>query len=195
MWGARGNADGAVRVCSALVPRAMLRRRSLLSRPPLAAVRSVGTATGRAVGRRQPHARLRLAPPAVQPLRPPSAQWRSVSSRTNLPALKTGGTHGAGLGATALGRGAPNARGTLVLRAALCSRPSGGAAAPSASDSNNTSKAITPAPKRYTALWAWHAVRDTAKHYWHGSKLLAADTRIAWKLLGKMIFGRTLSRR
>ena len=34
-----------------------------------------------------------------------------------------------------------------------------------------------------------------ALHYWHGSKLLAADTRIAMKLLSRLVSGRNLSRR
>jgi len=41
----------------------------------------------------------------------------------------------------------------------------------------------------------WQGLKDTAAHYWHGSKLLAADIRVAWKLLGRVVAGRSLSRR
>lgn len=41
----------------------------------------------------------------------------------------------------------------------------------------------------------WDHAKEMASHYWHGSKLLAADTRIASQLLVKMMRGRVLSRR
>jgi hypothetical protein len=50
-------------------------------------------------------------------------------------------------------------------------------------------------PKRWTPAWMWKTVKETATHYYHGSKLLAADTRIAARLLRKLFFGRTLTRR
>ena len=34
-----------------------------------------------------------------------------------------------------------------------------------------------------------------ALHYYHGTKLLIADTKIAWRLVGKLARGKTLSRR
>jgi len=41
----------------------------------------------------------------------------------------------------------------------------------------------------------WQGLKDTAAHYWHGSKLLAADIRIAGKLLGRVASARALTRR
>lgn len=55
--------------------------------------------------------------------------------------------------------------------------------------------AAAPPPARWTPSWMWLQLRETATHYWHGSKLLYMDTRIAAKLLKRMINGRTLSRR
>jgi len=50
-------------------------------------------------------------------------------------------------------------------------------------------------PVRWTPQWAWELTRETVLHYWHGTKLLAADTKIASQLLMRMLRGRTLSRR
>jgi len=84
----------------------------------------------------------------------------------------------------------------LVLRAALCSKPSGAAAAAAPADSSGSKKKqLATVPPRWTAAWAWHVTKETALHYWHGSKLLAADIRVAWKLLGRVVAGRSLSRR
>lgn len=55
--------------------------------------------------------------------------------------------------------------------------------------------AAAPPPARWTPSWVWIQLKDTAMHYWHGSKLLYTDTRIAAKLLRRMAVGRTLSRR
>ena len=52
-----------------------------------------------------------------------------------------------------------------------------------------------PPPARWTPTWVWVNVKEAALHYWHGSKLLYADIRIASKLLKRIIFGRSLSRR
>jgi len=41
----------------------------------------------------------------------------------------------------------------------------------------------------------WLTLKETAHHYWHGSKLLAADIRIAARLLGRVATARSLSRR
>ena len=38
-------------------------------------------------------------------------------------------------------------------------------------------------------------VRETALHYWHGSKLLIADVRIARKLTMRLVQGSSLTRR
>lgn len=50
-------------------------------------------------------------------------------------------------------------------------------------------------PAKWTPRWAWEMARETALHYWHGTKLLAADTKIASQLLMRMLRGITLSRR
>lgn len=52
-----------------------------------------------------------------------------------------------------------------------------------------------PPPARWSPQWVWDHAKEMASHYWHGSKLLAADTRIASQLLVKMMRGRVLSRR
>ena len=52
-----------------------------------------------------------------------------------------------------------------------------------------------PPPARWTPTWVWVNVKEAALHYWHGSKLLYADIRIASKLLKRIVFGRSLSRR
>lgn len=44
------------------------------------------------------------------------------------------------------------------------------------------------------ARW-WGIVKTEAKHYWLGFKLLGKDTRIASRLVGKVVRGKTLSRR
>lgn len=41
----------------------------------------------------------------------------------------------------------------------------------------------------------WDRVKEEALHYWHGSKLLAAETSISFRLLLKLLKGATLSRR
>ena len=57
------------------------------------------------------------------------------------------------------------------------------------------SSSKAPPPARWTPTWVWVNVKEAALHYWHGSKLLYADIRIASKLLKRIIFGRSLSRR
>lgn len=44
------------------------------------------------------------------------------------------------------------------------------------------------------ARW-WTVIKKEAKHYWVGTKLLAADVKIASRLVAKVLRGRTLSRR
>jgi hypothetical protein len=80
----------------------------------------------------------------------------------------------------------------LVLRAALCSNPSSSTAV---AKGDGGGKAPATAPKRWTPAWAWQVAKETALHYWHGSKLLAADVRVASRLLGRLAAGRSLSRR
>jgi len=72
--------------------------------------------------------------------------------------------------------------------------------APTNSTSGAAGKALSkkpsaPPPARWTPSWMWLQLKETALHYWHGSKLLYADTRIAAKLLKRIFVGRTLSRR
>ena len=52
-----------------------------------------------------------------------------------------------------------------------------------------------PPPARWSPQWVWDHAKEMASHYWHGSKLLAADTRIASKLLVRLVTGHHLSRR
>jgi len=48
--------------------------------------------------------------------------------------------------------------------------------------------------KQTYARW-WGIVKSEAKHYWLGFKLLGKDTKIASRLVGKVVRGKTLSRR
>ena len=41
----------------------------------------------------------------------------------------------------------------------------------------------------------WKKVKHEAQHYWHGTKLLVSDVRIASKLQWKILHGDTLTRR
>ncbi|KAH9857644.1 LETM1-domain-containing protein [Lenzites betulinus] len=63
---------------------------------------------------------------------------------------------------------------------------------PSASD-----KPLPPAPKEEAPLATrvWKKVKHEAQHYWHGSKLLAAEVRISSRLQWKLLHGETLTRR
>lgn len=61
----------------------------------------------------------------------------------------------------------------------------------------NTEKPLTPAPKEEAPLATrvWKKVKHEAQHYWHGSKLLAAEVRISARLQWKILHGETLTRR
>jgi hypothetical protein len=50
-------------------------------------------------------------------------------------------------------------------------------------------------PRRWSPAWMYKVVRDTAVHYYTGSKLLWADVKIAGSLFKRMVQGRTLTRR
>ena len=52
-----------------------------------------------------------------------------------------------------------------------------------------------PVPPRWTPAWIVHVVRKEAAHYYHGAKLLAADCRVASRLLGRLVTQRSLTRR
>ena len=59
-----------------------------------------------------------------------------------------------------------------------------------------SSKAPPPAPPaRWTPAWIWMSLKEMAHHYYHGSKLLAADARIAGKLFQRMLVRKNLTRR
>lgn len=49
--------------------------------------------------------------------------------------------------------------------------------------------------KEENKLTMWQKVKKEARHYWDGSKLLAAEVRISWRLTLKMASGYELSRR
>ena len=70
----------------------------------------------------------------------------------------------------------------VMARRALCSGPPAQRPA-----------APPPVPSRLSLLWT--GAKETAAHYWHGSKLLYVDVRIASKLVRRLVVGRTLSRR
>lgn len=123
-------------------------------------------------------ARLRL----LKELRPPLSTQRKLLARR----YRVGGrlTVRAGL---APARPAPVRRPVCLSQSrALCAC----ALPPSKQDPD---KAVPPA--RWSPRWIYQTVRGVAVHYWHGTKLLIADTRIASKLLLQLLRGRTLSRR
>lgn len=41
----------------------------------------------------------------------------------------------------------------------------------------------------------WNKVKHEARHYWHGTKLLAAETRISWYIVKQVLHGKELTRR
>lgn len=56
-------------------------------------------------------------------------------------------------------------------------------------------KEITKKEKDDKKLTIWQKVKKEARHYWDGSKLLAAEIRISWRLALKMGAGYELTRR
>ena len=65
---------------------------------------------------------------------------------------------------------------------------------PSASSGD---KPLPPATKEDAPLATrvWKKVKHEAQHYWHGSKLLAAEVRISSRLQWKLLHGESLTRR
>jgi LETM1 and EF-hand domain-containing protein 1 len=53
-------------------------------------------------------------------------------------------------------------------------------------------KEAPPAP---LSTRVWKKVKHEVQHYWHGSKLLVSDVRIASKMQWKILHGETLTRR
>ncbi|XP_055336847.1 mitochondrial proton/calcium exchanger protein-like [Paramacrobiotus metropolitanus] len=68
----------------------------------------------------------------------------------------------------------------------------GGSGGDSAVAAARTEEKALAAPPKKTL---WQKVVAELKHYWHGFKLLAAETRISWGLLRKLLRGESLSRR
>ncbi len=69
--------------------------------------------------------------------------------------------------------------------------------APTTSSTTNDPKALPPAPKDDAPLATrvWKKVKHEVQHYWHGSKLLAAEVRISSRLQWKLLHGESLTRR
>ena len=80
-------------------------------------------------------------------------------------------------------------RSVVCRTALLCTKP------PSAGTKAAVKAPKAPPPAKWSPSWVAVTVKEVALHYWHGSKLLAADTRIASKLLSRLVSGRNLSRR
>ncbi|KAI9056898.1 LETM1-domain-containing protein, partial [Trametes sanguinea] len=89
-----------------------------------------------------------------------------------------------------------------------CTQPSTGRQLHSSSAQNNASattsngsggndKPLPPAPKEDAPLTTriWKKVKHEAQHYWHGTKLLAAEVRISARLQWKLLHGESLTRR
>ena len=101
-------------------------------------------------------------------------------------------------------------QGALIGRTSLLCTSTGASGSHSSSSSSSSSKgsssggddaaklekaATAPAPAKWTPQWMWNATKETVKHYYHGSKLLAADTRIAAQLVRRMMVRKSLTRR
>ena len=86
-----------------------------------------------------------------------------------------------------------------VHRPLLLSRSKSTQADVSNASSVNPDKPSPPAPKdpppAPLSTRVWKKVKHEAQHYWHGSKLLVSDVRIASKLQWKILHGETLTRR
>uniref|UniRef100_V5GT45 Mitochondrial proton/calcium exchanger protein n=2 Tax=Kalmanozyma brasiliensis (strain GHG001) TaxID=1365824 RepID=V5GT45_KALBG len=50
-------------------------------------------------------------------------------------------------------------------------------------------------PKVPLSTRVWAKVKEEALHYWHGSKLLAKEVKISWRLLRRLMLGYSLTRR
>ncbi|CBQ68765.1 related to leucine zipper-EF-hand containing transmembrane protein 1 [Sporisorium reilianum SRZ2] len=50
-------------------------------------------------------------------------------------------------------------------------------------------------PKGPLTTRIWAKVKEEALHYWHGSKLLAKEVKISWRLLRRLMLGYSLTRR
>ena len=147
--------------------RAASRRLALLRPPPLrtAALRAVPP--------------IRRPPPLLAPRRTlltPATIPRHVPARAPAPLL------------------APPRASSSAPRALLnAARPlSSGTAAP---PPPSAPEPPPPPPARWSPAWIWATAKEMALHYYHGTKLLIADTKIAWRLVGKLARGKTLSRR
>ncbi|KAL7283053.1 hypothetical protein ACG7TL_002477 [Trametes sanguinea] len=71
------------------------------------------------------------------------------------------------------------------------------ASATTSNGSSGNDKPLPPAPKEDAPLATriWKKVKHEAQHYWHGSKLLAAEVRISARLQWKLLHGESLTRR
>ncbi|KAM3469471.1 hypothetical protein MY5147_007017 [Beauveria neobassiana] len=63
------------------------------------------------------------------------------------------------------------------------------------SDEHAHQKEVLKKEKEEKKLTLWQKVKKEARHYWDGSKLLAAEIKISWRLALKMAAGYELTRR
>ncbi|TQV95512.1 MRS7 family protein [Cordyceps javanica] len=63
------------------------------------------------------------------------------------------------------------------------------------SDEHAQQKELLKKEKEEKKLTLWQKVKKEARHYWDGSKLLAAEIKISWRLALKMAAGYELTRR
>ncbi|KAI0781308.1 LETM1-domain-containing protein [Trametes elegans] len=98
----------------------------------------------------------------------------------------------------------PRSSTTLILRTYSRNAPIGIRTLALAAQQNsqrccpaNNEKPLPPAPKEEAPLATrlWKKVKHEAQHYWHGSKLLAAEVRISARLQWKLLHGESLTRR
>ncbi|KHN94700.1 LETM1-like protein [Metarhizium album ARSEF 1941] len=62
-------------------------------------------------------------------------------------------------------------------------------------DESTHQKEVIKAEKEEKKLTLWQKVKKEAQHYWDGSKLLATEVKISWRLALKMAAGYDLTRR
>jgi len=131
-------------------------------------------------------ARLGAAPAARALHRPSSAVARAAAGRgAARPAARLAAraqSGGTSAGGSAGGGGASEAR-------------AASAAARSAErESDGSGKALAtrpppPPPAKWSVAWMWKAAKETASHYYHGSKLLYADAKIAFRIFRRLVSG------
>ena len=75
----------------------------------------------------------------------------------------------------------------------LLSQSSPSPASSDSSSSQSSDRAVAKVASQKKSLW--EKTKEECIHYWHGSKLLWADIKVAWGLTRRLMKGETLTRR